>query len=251
MADVRASFRSAGPEQICVAYFVRPLAPLITPAFYNAGFTADQVTILRAVVSAVALGLLIVGGYPTIVVAVLAYMIAYVLDGVDGNLSRLCDEGSYWGKFIDGLTDEMLAYLAPTATGIGLWLNEGNGLALMIGALVSVVALFTSMTRHRFSFGREWMTAQTGPLTEADKAFLARCDRIGNKASRTVSNTSCFAPWMILLPDGVWYYLLIMLVLGTSANIVWLVTLLRQANGVLRRPRQDVHAGTPVTKFRP
>ena len=251
ISEVRASFRAPEPEPFCLAYFARPLSIPITPAFYNAGFTADQVIVLRAFVNAVALGLLVLGSYPAFVAAVVMYLGACVLDCVDGNLSRLCDEGSYWGKFIDGLIDEMLVRLAPIAVGIGLWLNEGNGLALMIGALVSVVALFTSMTRQRFSFGREWMTNQTGPLTEADKAFLTRCDRFGRRAINVVANVDCFATLIILLPDGAWYYLLVMLAVETSANIVWLVTLLRQANGVLRRPRQAVHAGTPITKFRP
>ncbi len=246
IAEVKASFRAPGREPICLAYVVRPLALLITPAFYNAGFTANQVLVLRAVIGVLALGLLILGGYPASVAALLAYMTAYVLDGVDGNLSRLCDEGNYWGKFIDGLIDSFLAILAPTAAGIGLWLSDGNGLALMIGAIVSVVALFTEAARHRYSFVREWMTAQTGPLTEADQAFLARCDRVGGKAGRTVANLYCFAPWVIVLPEGVWYYLLIMLAFGIGANILWLVTLVRQAYGLFQRVREAVHAGTPV-----
>jgi phosphatidylglycerophosphate synthase len=246
LAEVRASFRAREREPICLGWFARPLANLVTPVFYNAGVTADQAIALRATCNAFALILLAVGGYWVSVAALCIYAIAYVLDCVDGNLSRLSGQGNYWGKFVDGLVDDMLLFLAPAAAGLGLWFSEASSAGLAIGGAVSTVALITGSTRHRYSFVREWMTASTGPLTETEVLRLTRYQRGAAPVARLTSNMYCFAPWLIALPNGVWWYLLAMLVITTPANLYWLALMVFQAHGVFRRPRRAAHEGVPV-----
>lgn len=245
-AEVKASFHAPNGEPFCLAYFGRPLANLVTPMLFNAGMTADQAVLIRAGVNTAALGLLVIGTPTAVIAGVALYFVANVLDCVDGNLSRLWDVGSFWGKFIDGLVDEMLVRLAPFAAGLGLWLNGGPGAALAIGGAVTAIALFTSMTRQRYSFGREWMTATTGPLTDTDSAHIAGCERISGKAVSVITNVDYFAPVIMLVPGGVWYYLLFMVAVESTANLIWLIMLLRQAHLVLRRRRKAVHLGTPA-----
>lgn len=250
LAEVRASFRAPAPEPMSLAYFARPLANLMTPAFYNWGLSADQVIVIRLAIGLCALLLLALGNFWTSVAGLAAYSLAYVLDCVDGNLSRLNDEGNYWGKFIDGFADDIVLFTAPFAIGIGLWAagGGGGGAALVIGGIVSIVALLTGMARHRFSFVREWMVARTGPFSDEDTARIAHFERIRNRPVRLAMNLYCFAPWLVLLPEGGWVYLSVMLAGGTSANLLWLATTVGQASAVLRRPRQAAHAGEPVSK---
>lgn len=251
MAEVRASFHAPKPEPVSLAYFARPLANLMTPAFYNLGLSADQVIVIRLVIGLAALLLFALGNVWTIVAGLIAYSLAYILDCVDGNLSRLDDAGNYWGKFIDGFVDDVVLFAAPFAIGIGLWAADGGGVALVIGGVISIVALLTGMARHRFSFVREWMVARTEPLSDSDTARISHFERIGDRPVRLIMNLYCFAPWLILLPEGGSIYLGVMLVAGTVANLIWLATIVGQANAVLRRPRQAVHAGQPVSLHDP
>ena len=250
LAEVRASFRAVGHEPICLAYFARPLANLVTPAFYNFGSTADQVILLRLLIGLGSLVLLALGNFWASVAGLIAYSVAYVLDCVDGNLSRLRDAGNYWGKFIDGFVDDIVLFSAPFVICIGLWAAGSGDAILVMGGIASIVALLTGMARHRFSFVREWMVARTAPLTDSDTNRIAHFERVRNLPVQLASNLYCFAPWLILLPEGDWVYLSVMLVVGTGANLLWLATVVGQASAVLRRQRQAVHAGEPATKNR-
>jgi phosphatidylglycerophosphate synthase len=246
LAEVRASFRPSGTEPICLAYFARPLANLVTPAFYNAGLSADQVILIRLSVGLFALLLFALGIYWIAAVGLIIYAVAYILDCVDGNLSRLHDAGNYWGKFIDGFVDDVVLFTAPLAIGLGMWATNSGGIALAVGGIVSIGALLTGIARHRFGFVREWMVSRSGPLSDDETARIARFTRISDRPIRLVANLYCFAPWLILLPNGGWIYLGVMLVIGTSANFVWLAMLVAQANAVLRRRRQAVHMGETI-----
>jgi len=171
-----------------------------------------------------------------------------VLDCVDGNLSRLDDQGNYWGKFIDGFVDDVVLFATPFAIGIGLWAASGSGAAMVIGGVASIVALLTGMARHRFSFVREWMVARTEPLSDSDTTRIEHFERLRDLPVRLVVNLYCFAPWLIVLPEGDWVYLSVMLTAGTGANLIWLATVVSQASAVLRRERQTVHAGEPASR---
>ena len=248
LAKVRASFRAPEAEPISLAYFARPLANLMTPAFYNLGVTADQVILLRLLIGGFSLVMFAGGNYWVGLAGLIAFTLAYVLDCVDGNLSRLDDKGNYWGKFIDGFADDVVLFAAPFAIAVGLWADGGGGVAMVIGGIASIIALLTGTARHRFSFVREWMIGRTGPLSDEETARIDHFERIRNRPVRLAMNLYCFAPWLILLPEGRWVYLGVTVAFGMSANLIWLATTVGQASAVLRRPRQAVHAGEPARK---
>ena len=118
----------------------------------------------------------------------------------------------------------------------------------MIGGIASIVALLTGTARHRFSFVREWMVARTEPLSDSDTTRIEHFERLRDLPVRLVVNLYCFAPWLIVLPEGDWVYLSVMLTAGTGANLIWLATVVSQASAVLRRERQTVHAGEPASR---
>ena len=126
VAEVRASFDPPNREPISLAFFARPLANLITPMIFNIGVTADQVILARLFIGLLALVLLALGGFWTSLAGLIAFSFAYILDCVDGNISRLDDSGNYWGKFIDGFADDIVLFSTPFAIGIGLYGANNN-----------------------------------------------------------------------------------------------------------------------------
>lgn len=244
VADVRASFCATIVEPACLSLYARPLANLITPVFYNAGWSADRIIFLRVLLSVLALGLFMVGDYATAIVGVVAFSFAFVLDCVDGAISRLDNAGNYWGKYIDGLADDISLFPVPAAVGIGLWVSQGDGTAAAVGSGITIVSFLTGIARHRMGFAREWMVATSGPLTEAEIARLDRWKSGMRNAIRVVANTQCFAVWLIILPGGAWYYLLVMAILTVPGNLFWLYGTTGQASAVLRRYRVGGHDAT-------
>jgi phosphatidylglycerophosphate synthase len=250
VAEVRASFNSPSIEPISLAYFARPLANLITPFFFNMGITADQVIKLRLFIGLTALVLFALGGYWSSFAGLIAFALAYILDCVDGNISRLDDSGNYWGKFIDGYADDIVLFSTPFAIGIGLSSLNDSLTPLIIGGVATVIALLTGMARHRFGFIREWMISQTGPLDAKDIASIDRFESLRKNPVRLAMNLYCFAPWLILLPDDGWTYLGIMLIFTTGANLIWVATIVSQASALFRRSRKGLHAAQSVEEKR-
>ena len=120
IADVRSSFNpKGGKDPWVLGHVFRPLAALVTPPFYNAGLSGNAVTALRALAAIAAIVGLALGDPRWLpIVVVLAY-VGFVLDCVDGNVVRLSNTASYYGKFADGLADGVFVFLAPFAPGLG------------------------------------------------------------------------------------------------------------------------------------
>ena len=243
VADVRRSFNAKGGKDPWVlAHIFRPLADLITPPFYNAGLSGNAVTGLRALVAiAAVVGLAL--GEPGLIpaVVVLAY-VGFVLDCVDGNVVRLGDTASYFGKFADGLADGVFVFLAPFAAGFGAWLGGGPAWALLLGALVTIGALSAQMVRNRLSFFREWMISQTGPLEDPVLAQLATAQDWNRRALAVMVNVSFVAPLVLLLPGAGEKFVALLAVTQLPADLVVIALTLWQANTMLRRWRRSIHA---------
>tara|TARA_Y100001970_G_scaffold294127_1_gene447196 strand:- start:39805 stop:40611 length:807 start_codon:yes stop_codon:yes gene_type:complete len=248
LSEVRASFSFSEKEPICMRYFARPLANVMTPSFYNLGITADQVIAIRVIIGVLSLIFFGIGDYWTSFIGLIAFALAYSLDCVDGNLSRLDGKGNYWGKFIDGYADDIVLFIVPLAIGVGVWSEDGSAAGIIVGAIASIIALITGTGRHRFSFVREWMTAKTGPLSDKDNNIIESFDKRRKLPVSISMNLYCFSPWLLLLPEGGWIYLSISIGVGATINIYLIFTLISQANVVLRRTRQAVHAGQAVSR---
>ena len=245
VADVRASLDRAVRAPLPIAWFGRPLGDLCTPFFYNRGWSANAVTGLRTAVAGAAL-LALASGLPFLwASAAAAFYAVYVLDCVDGNLSRLLDTASYWGKFADGVSDFVFIGFAPLAAGAGLWFREGDGLALLAGAAITALALANEILRNRLSFFRDWMIAQTGPLRPEDEAARALPMRIERQAAAVVINGTFLAPLLLFHPGWGAYYLWALAAVQAVPDAVRLGASLHHARVILGRWRRSIHAAPP------
>lgn len=250
-ADVRASYNRNVKSHFAVTWFARPIADLWTPVFFNRGWSANEVTLLRTVVSFLALILLGTGRWEAHIGAVAGFYVGFILDCVDGNLCRLNDSASYWGKFIDGLSDSIYVLLAPLATGIGLWFSASSGGALLAGAVITSLALITQMVRNRLSFFREWMISQSGPLLPAEAKAREKGLKLEQAIAPVVVNGTFVAPLLLLLPGGAAYYLWTLAVVQGASDVFWLAALLGPAHKLLRRKRKSIHAAPVPLREKP
>lgn len=225
-----------------MTYFARPLAAVVTPWFYNHGWSANGVTALRGVLSMAALTGLIFLHPQLLIFSVVLFYVVFVLDCVDGNLARLDNQATYWGKFIDGLVDGIFISLAPSFTGMGSWLVTGDTRHLIAGFGVTLFALAAQMVRYRLSFFREWMVAQTGPLSAEQERYLSVPQRIERAGITCMVNVTFFAPILLIMPAGAQYYLLILLLTQVPCDVLRLATGLWQAKAMLRRGRRSIRA---------
>lgn len=241
--DTRESINRDFHEHFTVAWFGRPLANYLTPPIYNAGWSANQVTVIRMLVAGVGLVLLLLPGPLGPMLAAVVFYLCFVLDCVDGNIARLGGSVSYLGKFLDGLADFVFVLGAPLAAGTGAWLHHGDARVMLAGAVICITSLTSQMVRSRLSFMREWMVQQSGPIETGVMQRLEAPRRIQTWAAAIYVNGSFFAPLVLFLPDQSRHWYVIALVpTQLLPELVWLVATLREARIMLQRPRTSIRS---------
>lgn len=223
-------------------WFGRPLANLITPFFYNAGWTANDVTGLRALIATIGVLLLLFGAPLAAAAAVLIFYIGFVLDCVDGNLARLSNTATYWGKFADGLADYIFLGLAPLAVGLAAWLHADAPAVMVIAFGCVAMSLASQYVRARLSFFREWMVGQTGPIEDSVRQSWEGLRRVQALVAATYVNGTFFAPLLLLVDTSGTLYVYGLVIVQFLPEAAWLVTSLVEARAILNRSRTSKHA---------
>lgn len=243
MGDVRASLNANVKGYCAESYFGRPIGNLLTPAFYNAGWTANQVTMFRTVLALVGLtAFSLPTGWGGAIVAAVFY-VCFTLDFVDGNLARLRSEVTYWGKFVDGLADFVFVIGGPAVAGVAAWWRAGDDRSMLLGFLIALVAMTSQMVRNRLSFMREWMVSSSGPLAEPVVSRLSRFKAMEVWVARIYVNGTFLAPMLLLLPDQGWvYYLWALVLVQLVPEVIWLCITIAQGWVMLQRSRRSIHS---------
>ncbi len=239
-ADVEASFNNQVRNMAVVRHIGRPIGNALTPFFYNRGWTANQMTTLRLGLAVLAMVLLMAlpPGYVWLV-AVLYYL-CFIGDCLDGNLARLSDGASYWGKFYDGVADRFYYTAAPLAAGIGLWRASGEDWPLIAGAAATAVFTYNDLISNRLQYFKLWMEGQSGPASYRTGKLLSRLESLND---RIMTNGFFVAPLLLLLPSvGLgWYFWSTLLLQGILGGL-GLLSLLYLSYRSLARARKSKHA---------
>ncbi len=210
-----------------------------------AGLHASDVTFYRTLIALVGIGVLVYPAYdwmPPIAAGI--FLLCFILDCVDGNIARMNDEASYWGKYIDGIADFVFIQGAPFAAGLGMWLIHGDGLALALGAGITIATLTSQMLRARLSFMREWMINLSGPLSDEQEAAAATARRVQEWVGAIYINGTFFSPFLLFLggADGTWAFLAALALCQLLPEIIWIGGTMLEARAILNRHRKSKFA---------
>jgi phosphatidylglycerophosphate synthase len=242
ISDVRASFKKpASDRNFVILTFGRPPADLLTPFFYNRGWTANQVTVFRSFLACVGLALLATGERSLILASVAVYFLVFVLDCVDGNLARLDDDATYYGKYIDGLGDLLFTVLSPFCAGLALLFMDQGAAPVVLGAVLSLLCVCAQLVRTRLSFFREWMVSQTGAIDQEIDARRAPITRLEVRLFYASDAIRFFSYFVLLYPDP-WVFLLFLTAFQGPIDAVWLWNSLRESRVLLSRRRRSKYA---------
>lgn len=244
LSDVKASFDYERGKQMpaCAVWFGRPIADLITPFFFNLGIQANDVTLIRALITVAALLFLASGVQFLFYLAGILGLFAFVLDFVDGHLARLNDNATYWGKYSDGLVDYLFPTVGLFAVGVGITINGGGLWYIAIGASVSLIALMTRTSRDRLRYFQCWMASQCTPGTEdisGEVLALRRQEYIISVAAAN-GRTAAFA--LLFVPDGGQMFFFTLLIIQGLTEPIWLAISLYIGYHSLNKWRKSIHS---------
>jgi phosphatidylglycerophosphate synthase len=90
------------------------------------------------------------GGYWNMALGAFLFQMQSILDGCDGEMSRITHRGSLTGEWLDTVGDDLTNYGFFGATGYGLWITTGSALYLVAGAVTVGCGLLASGIEYRY-----------------------------------------------------------------------------------------------------
>lgn len=189
-------------EGLAFRFFSRPLASTILYFIRDTRITPNQVTIASLIVglagSAVqALWL----DHAGLLVGAALFMIAHMLDALDGQLARHRRAGSVIGMYFDFFIDELKAYFVYLAIAVRLFriaLAEGSvgwldplvaargPLVIPLAALAGIVGLAIGISCTQFVKRKEWIEAFPPGAAGAAPGLVTRAVTLAENAGRFV-----------------------------------------------------------------
>lgn len=165
IAEVRASQDlSKTSLPYVMRYVFIPIAWVLTVAASRLGLSANAVTTARWVLYVVAAVMIAQTSQTFFVVGLALYLLSVLSDSVDGNLSRLNDSASYFGKFLDGFIDIVGDLVLSIAIAIHLEANEAPGENLVLFATIGVLCHAISfIIIHRLPLFKSMLAEHEGP----------------------------------------------------------------------------------------
>lgn len=224
-----------------VKYIGRPVAAYMTPYFYRNQWKADGITCLRSGLAVLGMLALLA---PTwgLLLSFLMFYLCFFLDCVDGNIARLTDTATYYGKFIDGLSDLLYVVGYPLFVGCTLLLSNAELIYPMLGISSSIMVLICQLVRTRLSFFRDWMAHDsTSVQVVVDGSQFQK--RIQTICAGAFVNGRFFATFLILVPDnGFKLYVVAIFITQFIPQAVYTGISLCEASRTLRAYRKSVHS---------
>lgn len=128
----------------------RPLSIRLSRHLVNTAITPNQISLSAFVLSVLAAGLFMLGGYPALVAGGLLAQLASVIDGCDGEVARLRFLGSDYGGWLDAVLDRYADALLLFGLTWHVWLESQDQVVLVIGFLAITGAFMLSYTADKY-----------------------------------------------------------------------------------------------------
>lgn len=151
-------------------YLYRPLSLCLTVPLIAAGVTANQVTVVRLALVALAFVLFAIGGFSAVLAASVLYFTNAILDFVDGNIARYRGPIGF-GDFFEAVADPLVRVLTPAAIAIGLYLHPDAVMISLGSTTAPALALIAGGATALASSLKYYISAQFA-LLQSEQAKI-------------------------------------------------------------------------------
>lgn len=118
------------------------------------------------------------GGYWMMLLGAFLFQMQSILDGCDGELSRVTHRGSYLGEWLDTVGDDLTNYSFFAGAAIGLYRHSGSALYLVAGAVVLFSGIVGSGLEYRYLLSIHSGDLLKYPLSQATTSQSGRLGAI-------------------------------------------------------------------------
>lgn len=110
----------------------------------------NQLSVVILAIGLLGAYLATLGTYSMMLLGAFLFQMQSVLDGCDGELSRVTHRGSYLGEWLDTIGDDLTNYSFFAGASLGLYRSSHSPLFLLAGAVVVLSGLLTSGLEYRY-----------------------------------------------------------------------------------------------------
>jgi phosphatidylglycerophosphate synthase len=212
----------------------RPISLQITRLLLNTGLTPNQMTFIAALFGFAAIGVVLAYGVAWLLPGAVLLQIQSILDGCDGEISRLKYIRSRLGEWLDQVLDDVVNLGFFTAASWVLW-REGSIVALIIGLvglsthLLYQISLYTALVTRGGGSGSvnsiQWRSTApvSGPVRSDRTPFMVLKETV-EMAGRRDFFTFFYIPAILVgLPElALAWCAIIFAVSGLAITYEWL-----------------------------
>ena len=131
-----------------ISYFV-------TPFFLYFKFSANSVTLINFFLSIVSVLILLF--FPNyFIYSILIFTLYRILDFVDGSIARFTSSGTFFGKFVDGLSDIFFQSFFVLSLSFYHFNKYQDYRLLLLGAVASILTCIDTFIHDRYSAMARW-----------------------------------------------------------------------------------------------
>src|SRR3989344_4818863 len=134
-------------EGILKKYLVRPFSTRITKVIVDTKITPNQITLLYILLSLLSSYFFLQGSYRELIIGAVILKIAYIFDGVNGELARIRKITSEFGSWFDDFGDRIRESVTFISLAIGLYKVSNDVNVLYLGLLAVANVLLVAFAK--------------------------------------------------------------------------------------------------------
>lgn len=156
----KAAHRDTLGDSPFFAFIFRKVSFPLTPLFIMLRISANNTTYIRFIGSIFAAVIITNGSQTALAIGIVMFFLLRISDYVDGNIARLMNTQSFYGKFVDGLLDIISAcFLRLALSYVALAQFQDHPL-MWAGVISATIAPFHHFIFDRYSAFARWINKE-------------------------------------------------------------------------------------------
>ena len=131
-------------------HFNRKISTSISKYLVNTKITPNQISFLILLLSIPTFFILAKGTYPWLIFGGIMIQFLSIIDGVDGEISRLNSKAALWGAWLDPILDRYVVIFVIAGMAYGYWNATGNIIILLVSILAMASELMLDYMPAKF-----------------------------------------------------------------------------------------------------
>ena len=130
--------------------FNRKISTFMTKFLIHTPLTPNIISFIIPFLAIFTFFILAIGSYPWLLIGALMIQFLSIVDGIDGEMSRLKFMGTKWGKWIDPILDRHVDAIIIAGMAYGYWNITGNNFILPIAIFVILADILQDYMSSKF-----------------------------------------------------------------------------------------------------